>query len=124
MLLQYYNAVSSCRIDGGVLACPKNKIQNYVVSSMIGLVYFCLRNKPKVSCPRPPQRGGGSLLLVLVLVTQLLTAIITRYPCSGASWIGYQDIREEGKYRCYDADDVTYSNFAGGAPKNMVSKRE
>ena len=37
------------------------------------------------------------------------------------TWIGYQDIRDEGDYRCYDSLDVPYSNFEDGAPKNTVS---
>ena len=29
----YYNAVTDCRSDGGVLACPKNSIQNYIITA-------------------------------------------------------------------------------------------
>ena len=29
----YYNAVTTCRRDGGVLACPKNSFQNYIITA-------------------------------------------------------------------------------------------
>ena len=29
----YYNAVTTCRRDGGVLACPKNPFQNYIITA-------------------------------------------------------------------------------------------
>ena len=29
----YYNAVTTCRRDGGVLACPKNYFQNYIITA-------------------------------------------------------------------------------------------
>ena len=29
----YYNAVTYCRSDGGVLACPKNPFQNYIITA-------------------------------------------------------------------------------------------
>jgi hypothetical protein len=31
----YYNAVTTCRRDGGVLACPKNTFQNYIITATL-----------------------------------------------------------------------------------------
>ena len=119
----YRDAVNSCQAMTALLACPKNPVHTYFIAALklrLTRKFFCrwishLRYEIVHRCK--DSFRNFFILKYLFSSDQHFNTNCFR----GDAWIGFNDIKEEGNYECYDSDSVTYTNFGDDSPLNRVS---